>query len=171
MKPAQFEFSRPLPADRVPREGSSESIAADPKELIALARRLGVPALHSLSAGLKAEPWRGGGLKITGQFTADVEQTCVVTLDQFRSTVTGPVERIYMPDTVVMTSEEDDADHLIDGSADLGELVTETLALALDPYPRKPGVSFEAAEFGTESAPASFAELAALKRPGGGSKP
>lgn len=166
MKPAQVEFYRPLPADRVVREGSSEHIAADAKELAELALRLGVPVLHSLMADLKAEPWRGGALKITGRFKADLDQICVVSLDQFRSTVEGPVERIYLPEAAELTSEDDDSDHLIDGVADLGELVTETLVLALDPYPRKAGVSFEGAEIGAESAPASFAGLAALKKSG-----
>ena len=50
-------------------------------------------------------------------------------------------------------------------TADLGELVTETLVLALDPYPRKPGAAFEGAEFGTEIAAASFADLAVLRKP------
>jgi len=167
MEPAKVEFSRPLPADRVPREGSSEAIAADPKELVALAARLDVPVLHSLTADLRAEPWRGGGLKITGRFEADLDQDCVVTLDRFRSTVAGPVERIYLPEAAAATSEEDDADPLVAGVADLGELVTETLVLALNPYPRKPGASFQGAEFGAESGPASFAQLAALTKPGG----
>jgi uncharacterized metal-binding protein YceD (DUF177 family) len=166
MKPGTPEFSRPLPADRVPREGSTEKISADPKELAALATRLGIPVLHSLIADLKAEPWRGGGLKIAGRFAADLDQVCVVTLDQFRETIAGTVERVYLPDTAMMTSEEDETDHLVDGAADLGELVTESLVLALDPYPRKPGASFEGAEIGAESAPASFAGLAALKKPG-----
>lgn len=166
MKPASYEFSRPLPADRVQREGSREIVSADQKELKALAERLGIPAFHSLTADLKAEPWRGGGLKITGEFKADLDQVCVVTLEQFRDTIQGPVDRIYLPETAEATSEEDDADHLVAGEADLGELVTETLALALDPYPRKPGVSFGGAEFGTESAPEGFAVLAALKKPG-----
>ncbi|MBL8905555.1 MAG: DUF177 domain-containing protein [Rhizobiales bacterium] len=170
MQPAQVEFSRPLPADRVPRDGSVENIAADPKELAALATRLDVPVLHSLTAELRAEPWRGGGLRITGRFKADLDQDCVVSLDRFRDTVEGTVERIYLPQTAVATSEDDDADHLVDGIADLGELVTETLALALDPYPRKPGASFEGAEFGAESAPASFAGLAALRQRGGETK-
>ncbi len=167
MKAAQVEFFRPLPADRVPREGSSENIAADSKELVALAQRLGVPALHALTADLKAEPWRGGGLKITGRFKADLDQVCVVTLEPFRDRVEGPVERIYMPEAGEATSVEDDADHLIDGAADIGELVTETLALFLDPYPRKPGASFPGAEIGAESAPVTFAGLAALKKPRG----
>jgi uncharacterized metal-binding protein YceD (DUF177 family) len=153
MKPAKVEFSRPLPADRVPREGSTERVAADPKELAALAERIDVPLIHSLSADLRAEPWRGGGLKVTGQFKADLEQICVVTLEQFREMVEGPVERVYLPDAAASAGDEEDADRLVNGEADLGELVAETLVLALDPYPRKPGASFETTEYGTESAP------------------
>ena len=171
MKSAQPEFSRFLPADRVPREGSSETVTADPKELAALAKRLDIPVLHGLTAELKAEPWRGGGLKISGRFKADLDQICVVTLDQFRDTIEGPVERVYLPEAAAEeTEEEDDTDYLVDGAVDLGDLVTETLVLALDPYPRKPGASFGSAEFGADSAPASFAGLAALKKPGSGPK-
>ena len=171
MKPTEPEFSRLLPADRVPREGSSETIAADAKELAALAKRLDIPALHSLSAELKAEHWRGGGLKISGKFKADLEQICVVTLDPFRDTIEGRVDRVYLPEAAAAeTTEEDDTDHLVEGAADLGDLVTETLVLALDPYPRKPGASFGGAEFGVESSPASFAGLAALKKPEPGPK-
>jgi hypothetical protein len=164
MKPAPFEFSRPLPADRVPREGSTEIIRAEPKELAALAKRLDVPALHSLSAVLRAEPWRGGGLKVTGKFTADLEQICVVSLDPFRETLKGPVDRVYLPEAAASASEEEDTDHLIAGIADIGELVAETLVLSLDPYPRKPGAAFTGAEFGEETPPSSFSDLARLRK-------
>jgi hypothetical protein len=166
MRPAPVEFSRPLPVDRVPREGSTEIIEAEPKELTALAARLGVPALHSLTAELRAEPWRGGGLKVTGRFTADLDQICVVTLDQFRETIAGPVERVYLPAAAVAGGDEEDADRLVDGTADLGELVAETLVLSLDPYPRKPGAAFAGAEFGAETPSSSFADLAMLRQPG-----
>jgi len=165
MKPVQVEFSRPLPADRVPREGSTELVSAEPKECTALADRLGVPALHSLSAELRAEPWRGGGLKVSGTFKADLDQICVVTLDRFREVIKGPVERVYLPEAAVAGTEEEDVDHLVNGVADLGELVAETLVLALDPYPRKPGAAFAGGEHEAESAPSSFAGLAALRKP------
>ena len=38
--------------------------------------------------------------------------------------------------------DEDDADPIENGWIDLGEVVAETLALDLDPYPRKPGEAF-----------------------------
>jgi len=43
---------------------------------------------------------------------------------------------------VVDNDQEDDADPIENGWIDLGEVVTETLALDLDPYPRKPGEAF-----------------------------
>lgn len=165
MRPAPVEFPRPIPVDRIPREGSTEIIEAEPKELAALATRLGVPALHSLTADLRAEPWRGGGLKVTGKYTVDLDRVCVVTLDQFRDTVEGPVERVYLPATALAAGDEEDADHLVDGTADLGELVAETLVLNLDPYPRKPGAAFRGAEIGTETPSSSFADLAMLRQP------
>ena len=164
MKPAAAEFSRLLPADRVPREGSTEIIKAEANELASLAKRIGVPVLHSLSAVLRVEPWRGGGLKVSGGFTADLEQVCVVTLDRFRSKVEAPVERVYLPEEAVADAVEEDVDHLVDGAADLGELVTETVVLSLDPYPRKPGASFAGAEVGAESPSSSFADLAVLRK-------
>jgi uncharacterized metal-binding protein YceD (DUF177 family) len=136
------EFSRLLPVDRVPQEGSTESIDADDEECEALAHRFGLPAIISLSAALVAERWRGGGLRVTGTFSAEVEQICVVTLDPFRARVGGPVERNYLPPSVSNEADEN-VDPLVNGAADLGELVSETLALSLDPYPRKPGVSFD----------------------------
>jgi hypothetical protein len=41
---------------------------------------------------------------------------------------------------------EDPPDPIVDGRIDLGALAAEFLALALDPYPRKPGVEFEEPE-------------------------
>ena len=83
MKPVVFEFSRPLLVDRVPALGSHERIAADDKECAALAKRLGIPKLHSLGGLLKASPWRGGGLKVTGTMQAEVDQVSVVSLEVF----------------------------------------------------------------------------------------
>jgi len=137
------EFSRPLQTDRVPKAGSVEKLSADPRELQALARRMKIPAIHSLSAEIKATPWRGGGIKLEGHLTADVEQVSVISLEAFRETVSIPVARYFLPSGAVAENEgEDDADPIQGGTIDLGEVVAETLALDLDPYPRKPGEAF-----------------------------
>ena len=43
-------------------------------------------------------------------------------------------------------TDESDTDPIVDGKIDLGALAAEFFALGLDPYPRKPGVSFESPE-------------------------
>ena len=49
----------------------------------------------------------------------------------------------YVPQGAVVENEdEDDADPIDNGWIDLGEVTAETLALDLDPYPRKPGEAF-----------------------------
>lgn len=171
MKPVQPEFPRPLQVDRVPRGGSVEKLEADPAELKALARRLQIPALHSLAATLKATPWRGGGLKLDGSLTADLDQISVVSLESFRTTVTFPLLRYYLPGggPAEADNDEEEADPIVGGSVDIGEAVAETLALELDPYPRKPGEAFVSPdeEAGKEGADSAFAALSGIaKRPG-----
>ncbi|MGE0006567.1 MAG: DUF177 domain-containing protein [Parvibaculaceae bacterium] len=151
------EFSRPLDVTRVPAQGSLEAISAEPRECADLARRFGLPALHSLAAQLRVSRWRGEGLRIKGRFTADLDQTCVVSLDMFRSTVTDEFESYFLPagtaagaDSALI--EEGDAEPFENGIIDMGEVVAEAVALALDPYPKKPGVVF-ADVIGDEGSP------------------
>lgn len=136
------EFSRPLQTDRVPKLGSTEKLTAEPEERRALAKRMKIPAIHSLTAEIRATPWRGGGLKLEGHLTADVEQVSVISLESFRETVSVPIARYFLPPGAVSETEDDDADPIDNGWIDLGEVVAETLALDLEPYPRKPGEAF-----------------------------
>ncbi len=164
MKPVVFEFSRPLLVDRVPALGSHERIAADDKECAALAKRLGIPKLHSLGGLLKASPWRGGGLKVTGTMQAEVDQVSVVSLEVFTSKVELIIERYFMPPRAGTPASEEDVDIIENGIVDLGEVAAETLALELDPYPRKPGEVFNDIEEGAEPAKVSpFVGLSRLK--------
>jgi uncharacterized metal-binding protein YceD (DUF177 family) len=136
------EFSRPLQTDRVPKAGCTEKIEAEPEECRLLARRLKIPAVHALSAEIRATPWRGGGLKLEGHLTAEIEQVSVVSLENFVETVSIPIARYFLPPGAVTGADEDDADPIENGRVDLGEITTEALALDLDPYPRKPGEAF-----------------------------
>ncbi len=133
-RPPNIEFSRPLQVDRVPRPGSTEKLSAESAELEALARRFKIPALHALSAEIRATPWRGGGMKLEGHITADLEQVSVISLEPFRETVSVPLARYFLPHGAVVDNDrEDDADPIDNGWIDLGEVVAQTLALDLDP--------------------------------------
>jgi Large ribosomal RNA subunit accumulation protein YceD len=164
MKSNAHEFSRPLQVDRVPTLGSHERIAADEKECAALAKRLGLPKLHSLGGLLKAAPWRGGGLKITGTLDAEVDQVSVISLETFTATLEYPIERYFLPPRAGAPAEEEDVDIIEHGVVDLGEILAETIALELDPYPRKEGEAFHDIEDQPEPAKVSpFASLSKFK--------
>ena len=165
MKQVVYEFSRPLQVDRVPALGSHERIAADERECAALAKRLGLPKLHSLGGLLKAVPWRGGGLKITGTLKAEVDQVSVISLETFTSTLEYAIERYFMPLRAGNPSAgDDDVDTIEHGMVDLGEILAETMALELDPYPRKQGEVFNDIEESPEPAKVSpFTALSKLK--------
>ncbi|MCB1380690.1 MAG: DUF177 domain-containing protein [Alphaproteobacteria bacterium] len=167
MKLVPPEFSRLLPVDRVPPGGCHEKIAAEPAECDALARRFGVPAVHALSARLHATPWRGGGLMLDGNLEADLDRVSVVSLEVFRETVTYPVLRYFLPPGMEGVDEEDDADPIVAGHVDMGETVAETLALELDPYPKKPGETFhghDETEDGPGGGTSPFEALSKLRR-------
>jgi uncharacterized metal-binding protein YceD (DUF177 family) len=140
----QTEFSRPLDVARVPKLGSHENLVASTAECTALARRLNVPVIHSLKAKLHVKPWRGGGLHVKGTLVAELDRESVVSLEAFLTTEELVVERFYLaaPKGEDLETDED-IDPIQDGLIDLGELVAETLALDMDPYPRKPGESFQ----------------------------
>jgi uncharacterized metal-binding protein YceD (DUF177 family) len=163
----QPELSRPIEISRIPPTGSTETIIAEPKEREPIARRLGLPAVHALKADLALSRWRGEGVKVTGRVAAEVEQICVVTLDPFRAEVTDTVERYFLPGAD-SANEEANVDSFDNGIIELGEVVVESLSLALDPYPRKPGAEFhvagdDATAAAGEATPSPFAALSGLE--------
>ena len=168
------EFRRLIPIDRIPSEGASEHIVATEQEREALAARFGLLAIHALSAQMQLEPWRRGGTKVSGRFDARVKQTCVVTLEPFEEVLREDITRYFAgqnaPGPAAVTHsveslEEDEPDIISGGSIDLGELVAESLGLALDPYPRKPGAEFSTgAQDEKNPSPSPFAALEPLKK-------
>lgn len=148
MKP---EFSRPMPVDRVSATGLDEIIEASGEERDALARRFDVPAIHAFTARFTAMPWRRGGIELRGHIEAEVERVSVVSLEPFHTEVREDVVRYFQAENApghkptvlsVESLEDEEPDVISGGSIDLGEIAAESLALALDPYPRKPGEVF-----------------------------
>ncbi len=176
------EFSHVVQVDRVGPEGILVQLTANPAQREALARRLRIPAVLSLAAQVRVvpDPAQDGHFLLKGQFEAEVEQTCVVSLEPVRQRVSEGFERRFAPSAPARPGPEaaedeaewldpeaeDPPDSLQDGVVDAGEVVTEALALALDPYPRKPGAGWPEgyrpdSETGGTVSP--FAALAKLK--------
>ncbi len=168
--PPKPEFSRPVAADKVGRDGTAVEIEAAPDERAALARRLGLLELGSLTARCRLKPVAGGMIELSCSFAARVTQECVVTLAPVQAELATTFDLRYALDPAALPlSKEDEIDMaaddppeaLADGAIDLGEAVAQHLALALDPFPRAPGASVASA--GPEKAQNPFAILARLK--------
>ncbi|WP_245413383.1 YceD family protein [Mangrovicella endophytica] len=169
-----------ISAIKLPRDGMPIAFKADERERKALAEQLNIPAVERLKATLRVAPWRGDGVKVTGSLTADVVQSCVVTLEPVRQRVEEPVELVFVPERsklarIVPPQENElfidpegaDIPDVFSGDRiDLGSALAEIVALGLDPYPRAAGVGY--AEVDTDPAPEAtvspFAALGALRK-------
>jgi uncharacterized metal-binding protein YceD (DUF177 family) len=158
------EFSRPLALDRIGSGVSEHMVEAEPSELAALAKRLMIPAVNRLACRFRLRRTAERVIAAEGRLEAEVVQVCVLSLDEF----TQAVSEAFTVEFVPAGTESDDDDPespdqipYAGAVIDLGEAAAEQLALALDPYPKKPGATIEAGD-----APAgAFAQLAALRRP------
>ncbi|MEP9377845.1 DUF177 domain-containing protein [Aquabacter sp. CN5-332] len=163
-------YSHIVRVAELPSEGVAVHLEPDARTLAELARHVDLIALHALAADLKVVPTAGDGAQVTGRLTAEVRQMSVVSLEPFDSRIEEEVDVLFMPEseaTAAPETEEGDPDYdppdpLVDGNIDLGAIVTEFLALGIDPYPRRPGEVFEAPEE-DEAAASPFAALARLK--------
>jgi uncharacterized metal-binding protein YceD (DUF177 family) len=171
--PVTPEFSRPLRVDRIPAAGCEEEIVAEQPERDALARRFEVPSIPMLRARFSALPGRRGGVELKGVVEAEVERTCIVSLEPFIEIVAEEVKRYFLaatrpgPHAAVLAIDplDDDSPDPVEGGAiDLGEIAAETLGLALDPYPRKPGATFEVETDSDADMARPFDVLARLKK-------
>ena len=165
------DFAHRLPLDQI-REGDRLDIVAGEEEKSAIADRLGLLSLDRLEAHciLSRE---GQKVRATGRLKASLEQACVATGEAVPTHVDEPFDLRFAPEPKVGGADEEielgeaDLDTVFhDGSAiDLGGAVIDTLALALDPYPRSAGADAALKEAGvmTEEEASPFAALAALK--------
>jgi uncharacterized metal-binding protein YceD (DUF177 family) len=168
--PAALEFSRVFPVDKLRDHPAHENIEANEKELKALARRLKIVELKNLEADFQLQrDTTGDTVEVAGKLQATVVQNCVVTLEAFESSVTEEFKAYFArkpaePEDLDLPVEDERAPDPIpaNGEIDLGELAAQHLSLALDPYPRKPGVVFEPVVEGEEieEKPHPFAVLA-----------
>ena len=142
MTPASpVPLSRWVAVHDLPADGADVTVEATAEERQALARDFGLAAVHSLIASfhLSGSQHR---VEVTGAIEAEIDQTCVVTLEPFTTRVREEIEVDYAEPGTPVTDGEDAPDEIVGGRIDLGALTAEFLALGLDPYPRKPGVDF-----------------------------
>ena len=171
-------ISRPLRVDDI-RDGASGEIAATEAEMAASAHLLDLRRLEGLIFVYRLRHGAVGCLRLTGSLKAAVTQSCVVSLEPVEASLDVPVEVEFWPLSLIeeleasveepgSTGRFDWPEPIIDRKIDLGPVIYETLATALDLYPKREGVSFDSSQGAPEAAAARqsspFAALAKLKR-------
>lgn len=151
-------------------------LTLDPDETqrAALAKDLGLHKLTAFTAKVTVSPWLDGA-EITGRFEAVVEQICGVSLDPFEQPLYGDIQVRVVPagsehaaapegGEQEMDLEAPDPPDVLDGDViDVSGYAIEHLALEIDPFPRKPGMTFDYKPPEEETSP--FAALKKLTEP------
>lgn len=176
------ELAREVSVVDLPEDGRTIEILASAKECEAIAARLALPVLASLEATIVVQRVEtgGGGVHVSGNLHAKVTQQCVASLKLFDAKVFDSIDSTFVRDFddeefpyTEWPSEEPLIELLDSDKLDLGELVVEHLALALDPHPRHPdqssleisyslGPNGPSTEIETEKGP--FSALGELRR-------
>lgn len=165
-----------LRVDQMPAVGRDIVVESTEAQRAALAELLGITSIEALDATMKAVKFRGG-IRVEGRLKARITQPCVITFEPVHQQIDEPIDRVFLPGAniddgveagnkeIFVDLENDDPPDPLDGpELDLAPLVTETLALAIDPYPRAPGASVDDLGLTEDSAKVSaFDALRSLK--------
>lgn len=164
------EFSRPVPLDTISESPRAISVEAGPDERAALAERFGLKSVERLEGDARLFR-RAAGIYAEGRVRAEVVQACVVTdaplparLDEAFTLRFAP-EQEPTADEIELSADECDTVFYSGGAVDLGEALAQTMALALDPFPRSPDADATLKGAGVlgEAEAGPFAALAGLR--------
>jgi uncharacterized metal-binding protein YceD (DUF177 family) len=160
----------------IPDSGLSAQHAATPNELEKIAQALDLIACRSLTTEYAIAPTVGGHYRLSGRLRAEVSQACVVTLEPIDSTIEEAFEAVFWPQEhmpapesgELVVDDEPEREPIVAGQIAVGRVVFESLAAAIDPFPRKPDAVLDWQSPTTANAPGGkpenpFAVLANLK--------
>ena len=166
-KSCAAKFMRMIAVGTVPDTGLDIKMCANETECAALADAYGLVAVQTFEAGFHVRKQGPERCEVSGALHALVTQTCVLSLEPFETVVSGPIDVDFAPGCQALgepaspkrtaggagtfAGPQDPPDPIINGQIDLGALAAEFLALNLDLYPRKPGVTFEDMYVGGEA--------------------
>lgn len=165
------DFEHRLPLNQI-RDGARIDLIAEEAERHAVATRLGLPAIKRLEAHATLSR-SGGTVRAQGRVKAALTQSCVATGVPIATHVDEAFEIMFVPapregaeDEVELAAEECDTVFHDGSGIELGSAIADTLALALDPYPRSAGADAVLKEAGviSEEQAGPFAALAQLKK-------
>ena len=157
------------------RVGAEVSISLSEPERARLVQWANIDAVESFAAQISLKKHSPTRYAFVAKLDASIVQSCVVTLEPVRSRIereiarelllASPVRRALPKEALPPSpSVEDELTEEIDSlTYDLAAPLLEEFSLAIDPYPRAPGVAFEPPKDSPEEADGPFAALKALK--------
>lgn len=173
MRMASQPWTAKVRIDDVPQAGRRVALTADEATRSAVAREAGVAGIERLEAAFELTRVGRDGVRVTGDVSATVRQTCIVTLEPIENRISEAVDVAFAPGSADAGDREpaeiaigapDPPEPLIGAAVDLGAIATEFLILGIDPYPRKSDAVFEAPPV-ADAGSGPFDVLAPLKTP------
>ena len=167
-------FSHFYNLNRLGQAGDEVAFRATEAERLALARFASIPRVDEFAGQIDLKKLAPNRFALDFAVTADICQSCVVTL----ADVPAHIERHFRRElhfnpalrrspggaTAEEIPLEDDLPEEIDSlHYDLAAPLIEEFVLAIDPYPRAPGVEFEPPASGEQPPESPFAVLKGLK--------
>ncbi len=180
-KSQKSPISHLISVARLPQKGMPVRLTATDKERAGLASEHDLQAVETFHADILVAKWRRDGVKISGTVTAEIVQTCSITLEPLPAHIETEIDALYVPENsklarpkidengeMILDADGPDAPETFTGDQlDVGAIAEEFFALAIDPYPRKEGAELklnaEPEEISTNKVSA-FAKLAQFKQ-------
>ena len=162
---------------RLGNAGDVVTITADDAQRAAIAKWAGIVSLEGFAAKVEISKQGSTRFALAYHLSADLTQACVVTLEPVQSHMdhrfgrellfTGPAR--HRPSTddsapaLVLEGEEEAPEEIESLHYDLAGPALEEFVLALEPYPRRPGVEFAPQTDEADRPESPFAVLKGLK--------
>ena len=141
---------------RLGNAGDQVVLAADQAQRAAIAQWCGIVSLEAFEARVAIQKLAPNRFGLSFHLTADVTQSCVVTLEPVKSSLDrsftrelhfiGPIRHKQASDdsapVLVLDGEEEGPEEIENLNYDLAGPLLEEFVLSLEPYPRRPGVEF-----------------------------
>jgi hypothetical protein len=176
MEQRSFPISRVFELGRLSQAGADALIEPSVEERSRIASWAGVDAVDAFLAKIELRKLSPTRFSYEADVSADIRQSCVVTLEPVRSHIERHMSRELVlspslqragskaPEGEPEPVDEDGREEIDSLRYDLAVPALEELALSIDPYPRAPGVVFEPPVDPLDAAVHPFAALKTLKK-------
>jgi uncharacterized metal-binding protein YceD (DUF177 family) len=168
-------FERDYDLGYLGRNGTEIALAADAAARARIAAWAQIAAVDSFAAAVRLQKHSANRFSLDADLTAEVVQSCVVTLEPVKERIELQVHReLHLahhlrqrPNEVIPLApgagDDEVPDEIESLHYDLAAPLLEEFTLALNPYPRAPGVEFAAAPEPAPERENPFAVLKSLK--------